>query len=65
MLDLILPEKVRDEKNLCGREDELDGIFKQFWGELDKEEEMPQFCLQVPRSLTICLSYNHLTTFLC
>ena len=52
LLDLILPENVRDEKNLCGRKDELDGILKQFWGELGKEEDIPQFCLQVPINLT-------------
>ena len=52
LLDLILPENVSDEKNLCGREEELDGIFKQFWGQLGKEEEIPQFCLQVPITFT-------------
>ena len=52
LLDLILPENVGYEKNLCGREEELDGILKQFWDELGKEEEIPQFCLQVPINLT-------------
>ena len=45
-LDLVFPENVHDDKNLCGREEELSGIFQQFWHDLATEEEIPQFCLQ-------------------
>ena len=52
LLDIIFPENVLDDKHLCGREVELDGIFKQFWDNSGKEEEIPQFCLQVHRNRT-------------
>ena len=47
LLDLIFPENVHDDKRVCGREQELEDIFQQFWGSLCKEEDIPQFCLQV------------------
>ena len=50
MSDLVFPENIHDDKNLCGREEELGGIFKQFWSDLEMEEEIPQFCLQVEQT---------------
>jgi tetratricopeptide (TPR) repeat protein len=48
---LILPENVQDDKKLCGREEELGGIFETFWGNRHRLEDIPQFCLQVVNGL--------------
>jgi hypothetical protein len=44
---MILSENVQDDKKVCGHEEELDEIFKVFWGNHDRLDEIPQFCLQV------------------
>jgi tetratricopeptide (TPR) repeat protein len=48
---LILLENAEDDKKVCGREEELERIFRKFWGNHHRLAEIPQFCLQVVSGL--------------
>jgi hypothetical protein len=53
--NVVFPEDVYDDKRICGREQELDGIFKQFWNGHSREEDIPHYCFQVSHFINQCL----------